>query len=145
MSVTEEGGWVAAWSPDGRYLAEAESDHIGMVLLGPGDELRTLDVQANRVLWSPAGRLIAVGSSGVRLVDPKTGTVTEAVTPDGGSVVGAFGWEPARSPDGRYLALVTSEDAALNDSSVYVVDTQTAEAAQILGKGSFHPAGWLAD
>ena len=144
VSVTEEGGWRASWSPDGRFLAEAESVHSRVVLLAPGGDVRTLDVPANRVLWSPTGRLIAIGS-GVRLVDPETGEATEARTAEGYSVAGAWGWDPASSPDGRYLALVTTEDPGRTNGSLYVVDTQTAEATLVLEKVPLHPAGWLSE
>jgi Tol biopolymer transport system component len=144
VSVTEEGGWRASWSPDGRFLAEAESVHSRVVLLAPGGDVRTLDVPANRVLWSPTGRLIAIGS-GVRLVDPETGEATEARTAEGYSVAGAWGWDPASSPDGRYLALVTTEDPGRTNGSLYVVDTQAAEATLVLEKVPLHPAGWLSE
>jgi len=143
VSVTNEGGWAAAWSPDGRYLAESAGKRGGVVIMGPGNDVRTLDVQAFRLLWSAGGKLAAVGDGSVSLVDPETGDAQEARTPEGTAVAGARGWGTIWSPSGRYLAVVTGEDEALRNGSLFIVDTGTAEATLVLDKGSFFPVAWL--
>ena len=143
VSVTTESSSAATWSPDGRYLAESGGDQGGVVLLGPGNGVRTLDVQPNYMLWAPDGRLLAVSGGSLSLVDPETGDVEEARTADGKAIVGAQGWGAVWSPDGRHLAVATGEDAGMRNGSLYVIDTQTATAALILEKGSFQPVAWL--
>ena len=148
VSVTTESGSAATWSPDGRYLADSTSDGVtgeggGVVLLGPGNGVRTLDVQPNYMLWTPDGRLLAASGGSVSLVNPETGGAEEARTADGKAVVGAQGWGAVWSPDGRYMAVATGENEALRNGSLFVVDTQTATATLILGKGSFYPVAWL--
>jgi len=143
VSVTKEGGWAAAWSPDGRYLAESAGERGGVVIMGPGNEVRTLDARAFHLLWSPDGKLVAVAGGSLSLVDPETGDAQEARTPEGTAVAGAQGWGTIWSPNGRYLAVVTGEDEALRNGSLFVVDTRTAEATLVLDAGSFYPVAWL--
>lgn len=145
VSVTESGSWQASWSPDGRYLAEPAHDDGKVLLLRPDGTTTVLDVQGQTVTWSEDGTLVAATAGGIALVDPATGEVREVLVEDGGNFYGAQIWEPVWSPDGRYLALATSEDPGRNTGSLYVLDTQTSEVTTVLETGSFHPVAWLSD
>ncbi len=143
VGVTQEGGWEAAWSPDGRHLAFVrEGGPLG--LLGPDGTVRDPGVQAEGLAWTRTGRLVAAIPSGLALVDPETGAATNAIAEGGESLAGATIWSrgAVQSPSGRYIAFATGSGEYIQ-GSVYVLDTETARAAVILESAQFQPVGWL--
>jgi len=136
----QRGGWVGdpahaatvlALGPDGRTLATAESDgkvrlrdvgaaldariepgtDAGTALAKPLHELDSGGAVAFSLAWSPDGKLLATGSSRLRLFDPTTGALVQDIK--GTSPIQAI----AFSPDG---ALVATGNA---DRSVRLYET----------------------
>ncbi|HEX5009520.1 MAG TPA: WD40 repeat domain-containing protein, partial [Planctomycetota bacterium] len=136
----QRGGWAGdaqhaaqalAFGPDGRTLASAETDgkvrlrDVGAALdarVEPGTDAATALALPQReldsggavafaVAWSPDGKLLASGSSRLRLFDPHTGAMVQDIK--GTSPIQAI----AFSPDG---ALVATGNA---DRSVRVYQT----------------------
>ncbi len=148
IAVTGDATWQAAWSPDGRYLAEPTHEAQGILLLRPDGSTAVLNVRANNLLWSASGTLIAVDPGGINLIDPDSGEAREVLRADGDKVYGAGlrGEAGVWSPDGRYVAFATSKLSHRNaNSSLYVLDAQTGDVTLIVEEGSFRPVAWLSE
>ncbi len=146
IGVTQDATWQAAWSPDGRYLAEPIREAGNVVVLRPDGSTAVLDVRADQVTWSDGGLLVAAHPGGVSLVDPDSSETREVLTAEGDKVNGAQVWAETAiwSPDGRYLAFSTSKLSHRKaNSSLYVLDAQTGDVTLIVEEGSFQPVGWL--
>jgi Tol biopolymer transport system component/DNA-binding winged helix-turn-helix (wHTH) protein len=119
---------ASAWSPDGRLIAfmrQADPENTGIYLISPlgGAERKVASITASGgwaplgVSWSPDGKWVAfskgnsltkkAGSSAdhfsIHLVNVETGE--ERLLPDPSKDCGNT-WQPAFSPDGKYLASV---------------------------------------
>ncbi len=148
ISVSQDPSWQAAWSPDGRYLAEPTHEAGNVVVLRPDGSTAVLDVRADQVTWSDGGMLVAAHPGGVSLVDPDSGETREVLTAEGENVYGAGLWAEAGiwSPDGRYIAFATSKLSHRKaNSSLYVLDAQTGDVTLIVEEGSFRPVAWLSE
>ncbi len=136
-------GWLAVWSPQGRYLATQAS---GLVRLFQSDgTVRDTRVPADRLLWTSEEELIAAHPAGISLIDPATGEARDVLTADGKPVSGAQLWEPVWSPSGRYLAFATSFLTGGIPRALYVMDTRDGRIAAILDQPRFSPAAWLSE
>ncbi len=148
ISVAQDSSWQAAWSADGRYLAEPIREAGNVVVLRPDGSTAMLDVRADQLLWTGDGMLLAAHPGGVSLVDPNSGEVQAVLTAEGDNVYGAGLWGEASvwSPDGRYVAFATSKLSHRNaNSSLYVLDAQTGDVTLIVEEGSFRPVAWLSE
>jgi WD40 repeat protein len=147
ISVAQDPSWQAAWSPDGRYLAEPTHKAQGILLLRPDGSTAVLDVRADQLLWTGDGMLLAAHPGGISLVDPNSGEVQAVLTAEGDNVYGAGLWGEAGvwSPDGRYVAFATSKDYERANGSLYVLDAQTGDVTLIVEEGSFRPVAWLSE
>ncbi len=148
IGVTLDPAWQAAWSRDGRYLAEPIHEAGNVVVLRPDGSTAVLDVRADQVTWTDGGMLVAAHPGGVSLVDPNSGKVQAVLTAEGDNVYGAGLWGEASawSPDGRYVAFATSKLSHRKaKSSLYVLDAQTGDVTLIVEEGSFRPMAWLSE
>ncbi len=143
--ITEEGGWLPAWSPDGRYLVAPTE--TSMLLRDSQGQTRNFDMPyaLKQATWSSSGTLVAITAAGIRLIDPETAAERSAVAGDGKPVYGgnaAYGqW--VWSPSGRYLAFSTISDQ-YTKGSVYMLDSNSGTATLVLDRQAFVPVGWLA-
>ena len=111
---------AADWAPDGRSLV-VEREGTLAVLRADGAGERPLTAGSEPV-WSPANRIAFVRDGDLYLVDPTgrglrrltTSTATES--------------EPAWSPDGRRLAYVSAEGAAVD---LFALDVARGTVTQI--------------
>jgi Tol biopolymer transport system component/DNA-binding winged helix-turn-helix (wHTH) protein len=103
------------WSPDGNRIAFVGDDHIYLVPRdggAPESAGRSTPLKGEPT-WSPDGRFLAFapwfwldGKSGISILDLKTGTVK--------AMPGSEGlFSPRYSPDGKYLAALTTEASTL--------------------------------
>lgn len=148
ISVAQDPSWRAAWSADGRYLAEPIREAGSVIVLRPDGSTAVLDVRADQLLWTGDGMLLAAHPGGVSLVDPNSGEVQAVLTAEGANVYGARLWGEAGvwSPDGRYVAFATSKLSHRKaNSSLYVLDAQTGDVTLIVEEGSFRPVAWLSE
>ena len=128
------------WSPDGNRIAFVGDDHIYLVprdggapeAAGGGKPLE------GEPTWSPDGNSLAFapwywldGKSGISVLDPKTGAVK--------ALPGSAGlFSPRYSPDGAYLAALTTEA-----STLVLLDLKTG-AIRKLCDGAAYP-NWSRD
>ncbi len=148
IGVTQDPSWLAAWSADGRYLAEPAHEAGNVVVLSPDGSTAALDVRADQISWADGGKLIAAQPGGLSLVDPDSGEIREALTAEGAKIYGAQIWGEAGiwSPDGRYLAFATSKRYHRKaDSSLYLLDGQTSQVTLVVEGGYYQPVGWLSE
>lgn len=101
-----------AWSPDGRYLALAESPVV-VVSVATGQQVAELDGTvgvASRLLWSPNSALLAVLGSRGESISVSTGSIDvwQVMTSTRLFSVATTSWEPsaaaAWSPDSQCFA-----------------------------------------
>ena len=128
-----EGGADPVWSPDSRFLAFAQLNHVKKVAIAGGAPQTVCDFQPpwRGGAWSRAGTIIF-------------GTVTGLVkVPDGGgAVVALTNVEPSRNerfhsapwflPDGRHFLYVRDAGAAGEHSGIYPGVLDSAAAGQSL-------------
>jgi hypothetical protein len=109
-SGTDDVGYLARLSPDGRYLATDG----GIIDLTTGRRIR---FRGNRLVWSPDGTLLStfVDPGRVALTNPATGVSHELET--GGPVRYA-----AFSPDGRSVVLFVIEIDSIRTGSLVALD-----------------------
>ncbi|GHO49444.1 WD40 repeat domain-containing serine/threonine protein kinase [Ktedonospora formicarum] len=113
--------YVVGWSPDGKYIASSSNE--GTLLLWSADKgetrlsVRSLvqppesDDYAWSLAWTahPTQRLAAGFVDGtIQILDPNAGKRLLALDRQEGGVIPVLSW----SPDGRYLAIVGSDDRA---------------------------------
>jgi Tol biopolymer transport system component len=103
------------WSPDGNRIAFVGDNHIYLVPRdggAPEPAGRSTPLEGEPT-WSPDGRFLAFapwfwldGKSGISILDLKTGTVKTMPGSDGL-------FSPRYSPDGHYVAALTTETSTL--------------------------------
>jgi WD40 repeat protein len=159
-NIGYDSGWAGyvSFSPDGSQLAYLESIYLFIVDLildeaslpsrfGDASSVTpNVEGQIWRVGWSPAGDRLAL-LIGPWVEDPYIGFFTldgilrsQVTIPD--FSVNEFMW----SPDGRYLALLGSEDTSL-ENRIYVFDYQTKAITTVHRGGSLQLGcmGWTGD
>ncbi|HVS40268.1 MAG TPA: protein kinase [Gemmataceae bacterium] len=147
-----------AFSPDGRFLASASGSGVGTIdrpfvrgdvmnwdlqKLRDGQPRTLPGGQAGAVAWSPDGKRLASGGSGVvELSDPETGKSLKTLGEKLGAVRGL-----AYSPDGKHLAAVAdrADNALAGELRVWEVESGKEQFAQPAhGLGALGVA-WSAD
>jgi Tol biopolymer transport system component len=117
-NITSNDGndWGPDWSPNGRLIAFNSSEHL-VTARPDGSQLREVtDVEAEYPSWAPGSRRLTFMSSqlGAGGVDPNYDIYV--VDLDGAHLTKLTHWPhedgwPAWSPDARWIAFTTSEDA----------------------------------
>ncbi|MBL3587605.1 WD40 repeat domain-containing protein [Rhodovulum sulfidophilum] len=159
VEISERRSHVAAWSPDGRYLA---TGHDGVVILLDAETFREQrryeglssktykTAVVNSLKWSPSGRFLAIGSlyGAGYLVEPdnaKGGVIDLRIGVDYAS---DLRWVPEAKPSWRNLwrkqqdilayrgrtSGTNSENAEQNESSRYYQIWYDPEAGETLQK-----------
>lgn len=141
---------LASWSPDGKYLAVADTRgdpvearlrlfSVPLPASGTGPE-RTVDLgergTIDQLRWSPDGSRLAFTKSrfgrdagpSLAVVDPVAGTAREIVR---GSV-GEFTW----TPDSRSIAAVTFSGAGNDAGSIVTLSAMTGDVQQTILAGN---------
>jgi Tol biopolymer transport system component len=133
---------LPAWSPDGRLIAFRTDSNISVVR-PDGRGLRILIRGAAYPDWSPDGQRLVFVTVGnlqcchleVAAVDGSGRRRLEGAEPRGGG-------EPRWSADGRRIAFVAANESG--ERSVYVMDADGTDAAQVTPQGFQHPT-WAPD
>jgi TolB protein len=145
---------VPTWSPDGSLIVASADGHTSMVLTFDerGQALRpwslAFDGGVGRARWSPDGGRLAVESQ------PATGVAVVVVvelasgheTRIGGPEIGFQAAEPAWSPDGRGLAVITSNLPGREDrgttTALRLYAPAGAEMAQLIAASDLARPDW---
>jgi len=130
----------AAWSPDGKELATAESGgHVRISNLAQAKVVRKLEgLKGNvqSVAWSPDGKRIAAGADKtVRIWDAEQGTLLHDLTGHNAAVT-VLAW----SADSKLLA-----SGGHNEAVVRVWDAIAGRSAQALANSDTLALAWSAD
>jgi len=120
-------GFNPSWNPDGTQIAFStesvdlnpqNSETVGelwIVDVGSGETRRVTDVDATLPSWSPHGQRIAFSNR----ISESVGGHIWTVPVDGGTPTPVTegvsrNWDPAWSPDGRYLYFVSDRGGSMN-------------------------------
>jgi Tol biopolymer transport system component/DNA-binding winged helix-turn-helix (wHTH) protein len=157
------------WSPDGRFIAfmrQAEPDASGIYVISPlgGAERKLADITSHitydpiGLSWSPDSKWVAFAKADSPDRKPDTGTehfrihlvnvaTNEEQALPAPSPECVHAWQPAFSPDGKYLASVCAVNWA-GFGTIYVQTPDGKQAREVSGARSsegFAGIAWSAD
>lgn len=135
-----------AWSPNGKYIALADSDGTAQVLdAATGGNVITYtghSAAVYAVAWSPNGQyIVSAGTDSVQVWDAATKSTKYTLPLPSSTLVNDVAW----SPNGQYIALVGSRGS---DGTVGVMDAATGTKKYyqpLLGSNSVNSVAWSPD